>query len=87
MQGLVELKKTGEMRPYKVEKVLADRLRQEGIDKICEDFPITPGTLAAAALGGAGSRATCSPPFCVARSGQCCLIQARRGRPICPRSC
>ncbi len=45
MQGLVELKKTGEMRPYKVEKVLADRLRQEGIDKICEDFPITPGTL------------------------------------------
>jgi len=47
------------------------------------------------ALGGIGvgaaagaTRATCSPPFCTARSGQCCLLrQGRRGRVICPRSC
>merc|ERR1712037_64735 len=41
-----------------------------------------------AGAGAAGAGATCSFPFCVARSGQCCLLQAgRRGRLRCPRSC
>jgi len=40
----------------------------------------------AAAVGG--TRATCSPPWCVARSSQCCLLQVgQRGRLRCPRSC
>merc|ERR1712210_9493 len=38
----------------------------------------------AAAVAG-GTRATCSPPWCVARSGQCCLLQVgQRGRLRCP---
>jgi hypothetical protein len=50
--------------------------------------------LPAIGIGGAGAaaagatRATCNPPFCVARSGQCCVLQVGpRGRPRCPRSC
>merc|ERR1712181_89161 len=40
------------------------------------------------AAAGGGSLATCSPPFCRARSRQCCLLQfGRRGRVVCPRSC
>lgn len=38
--------------------------------------------------GGIATRASCSPPYCVARSGQCCLLgPGRRGRIVCPRSC
>ena len=46
------------------------------------------GTAALALGGGAVTRATCSPPFCTARTGQCCLLGLdRRGRLVCPRSC
>merc|ERR1712192_332086 len=39
-----------------------------------------------AAAAGGGTLATCSPPFCRARSRQCCLLQlGRRGRVVCPR--
>jgi len=42
----------------------------------------------AGVAGGVATRASCSPPFCVARSGQCCLLgPGRRGRLVCPRSC
>jgi len=42
----------------------------------------------ALAAGGVATRASCSPPFCVARTGQCCLLRpGRRGRLVCPRSC
>ena len=47
------------------------------------------GTAATLAVGGgAVTRASCSPPFCVARTGQCCILTpGRRGRLVCPRSC
>ena len=40
-------------------------------------------------LGLGITRSMCAPPFCSARSGQCCLLFIRRpGRPPrCPRSC
>ena len=49
----------------------------------------TAGGGGIAAAGGAGAYATCNPPFCRARSGQCCLLQPGRrpGRFRCPRSC
>ena len=34
------------------------------------------------------TRASCSTPFCTARTRQCCLLGLdRRGRLVCPRSC
>merc|ERR1712223_2202292 len=51
--------------------------------------PLVAGGGGIAAAGGAGAYATCNPPFCRARSGQCCLLQPGRrpGRFRCPRSC
>jgi len=37
--------------------------------------------------GGLGGRTSCKPPFCLARSGQCCLLRQFRGRPRCPKKC
>ena len=49
---------------------------------------VTAGGGGLAAVG-AGTRAACVAPFCVARSGQCCPLQPGRrpGRFRCPRSC
>jgi len=51
--------------------------------------PLAAGGVGLAGAGVGGAYATCNPPFCRARSGQCCPLQPGRrpGRFRCPRSC
>ena len=60
-----------------------------GAQVLSSALPLFLGAVGAGAgaVGVGTARAMCVPPFCVASSGQCCLLRGAGRRIRCPASC